>query len=210
MHKNIKYPRTKHLPWSLGINNDDLVLASIEAFKNLKVVITEKLDGENTTLYCDYMHARSLEPCIHTSQNWIKGFHSGVRHFIPSGWRVCGENLYAQHSIVYHNLDSYFYIFSVWDDTNKCLGWDETCKWAQKLNAATPRVFYRGIWDEHIVRTIAVDAEVCEGYVVRPLEGFSFDQFNQFVAKFVRKEHVAQDEKHWMYKKVISNQLKRP
>lgn len=40
-----------------GRSEDGIALDSIEHFERLKdVVITEKLDGENITLYHDYLH----------------------------------------------------------------------------------------------------------------------------------------------------------
>lgn len=57
-----KYPRIPHLPWSPGRLEDDIALDSIEHLERLEdVVVTEKLDGENTTLYHDYLHARSVD-----------------------------------------------------------------------------------------------------------------------------------------------------
>lgn len=172
MATKYKYPRTKHLPWSEGRSEDDISLVSTDAFRGLEVVVTEKLDGENTTLYRDYMHARSLETPLHPSQNWIKAFHAGIRYLIPEGFRICGENLYARHSIPYNNLQSYFYLFSIWTDTNECLNWDETMSWAQSLKAAIPQILYRGIWDEQKIRALQIDTQKCEGYVVRIARSF--------------------------------------
>jgi hypothetical protein len=45
--KYYKYPRTYHLPWSPGVNDDDKVISDINIFRDHEVVITEKLDGEN-------------------------------------------------------------------------------------------------------------------------------------------------------------------
>ena len=53
----IKYPRTPHLPWSLGATNDDVKQRDLSHFVGKQVVVTEKMDGENTTLYNDYIHA---------------------------------------------------------------------------------------------------------------------------------------------------------
>ncbi|MEL7307213.1 MAG: RNA ligase family protein, partial [Pseudomonadota bacterium] len=39
---------------------------------------------------------------------------------------MCGENLYARHSISYNNLPSYFMAFSVWNELNQCLSWQDT------------------------------------------------------------------------------------
>ena len=58
--KYVKYPRTYHLPWS-SPSSDDRVASSLNHFVGQEVVVTEKLDGENTSLYNDYVHARSLE-----------------------------------------------------------------------------------------------------------------------------------------------------
>ena len=56
-----KYPRTPHLSFSPGVGGDDIKLDSNKIFANCQVVVTEKLDGENTTFYPNYIHARSLD-----------------------------------------------------------------------------------------------------------------------------------------------------
>ena len=48
-----KYPRTPHLPWSPGASDDDVRVADTAMSEGREVVVTEKLDGENTTLYAD-------------------------------------------------------------------------------------------------------------------------------------------------------------
>lgn len=205
-NKRYKYPRTMHLPWSLGVTNDDVKGASSEIFNGRRIVITEKMDGENTTLYCDHTHARSIDSRHHLSRDWLKRWHAGFAHEIPNGWRICGENLYAQHSIVYNNLKSYFYGFSIWDDKNHCLSWDETLEWFRVLGITTPRVIYSGVWNEKLVRSLKLDTEVVEGYVVRLAEQFHYDSFSSSVAKWVRKGHV-QTDKHWMHAKLKLNRL---
>ena len=57
--KRVKYPRTYHVPWSPGLQNDDRMMESTERWTGMEVVITEKVDGENTTLYND-VHARPV------------------------------------------------------------------------------------------------------------------------------------------------------
>ena len=104
----IKYPRTYHLPWSENITDDDRIIKSLDKFKEGRIIITEKMDGENTTMYCDYIHARSVDGRHHPSRNYVKQFRSSISHEIPEGWRVCGENLYAVHSIRYEDLSHYF------------------------------------------------------------------------------------------------------
>ncbi len=202
-----KYPKTPHLPWSLCHTNDDTFLKNTKHFEGKEVVVTEKLDGENTTMYADYIHARSIDSGSHISREWVKRLHANISYLIPKGWRLCGENVYASHSIVYNNLESYFYLFSIWDDQNTCKSWKETVEWAQLLNLKTSKEFYQGLWDEKLISHLSIDTTCCEGYVVRTTEAFFYDSFNQHVAKWVRKEHVTSDE-HWMNKKCIPNRLK--
>ncbi|MFC4453726.1 RNA ligase family protein [Deinococcus sonorensis] len=202
-----KYPRIPHLPWSLGAGHDDTVLGVITGFAGREVVVTEKLDGENTTLYRSGLHARSLDPRPHPSRDWVKGLQGRIGYLIPPGWRVCGENLYARHSLGYDDLESYFYLFSVWDETNTALDWDGTLAWAGRLGVPTPRQLYRGLWDEATVRALPVDPRVMEGYVVRTTAGFAYADFQDHLAKVVRPGHVQTDE-HWMHQAVVPNRLR--
>lgn len=196
----VKYPRTHHVPWSPGIHEDDRVIASMAAFEGQRVIVTEKKDGENTTLYCDHMHARSVESGDHASRHWVKNFWSGMRAEIPKGWRVCGENLFAKHSIHYADLESYFLGFSVWNEANMCLAWHETLEWFALLGIMPVPVLYHGLYDEQAIRALYQEKEWAsrEGYVLRIAEAFSYGEFRKKVAKFVRKGHV-QTIQHWLY-----------
>lgn len=206
-----KYPRTPHLPWSPGVDSDDLRLLRDSMFEDREVVVTEKMDGECTTMYPGYIHARSIDSRHHPSRDWVKALHGSIAHHIPKGWRLCGENMYAQHSIVYSNLESYFYLFSVWDDCNICLSWDDVTEWAEFLGMATPEVVYRGLWDAKAVQTAALPLTLGssshEGYVVRVAGCFAYQEFHQHVAKWVRANHV-QTDIHWMHKQVVPNGLR--
>ncbi|MEU2391195.1 RNA ligase family protein [Streptomyces sp. NPDC007369] len=199
------YPRTPHLPWSPGTTPDDERAAGLAGLAGREVVVTEKLDGENTTLYADGLHARSLDSGHHPSRAWVKGLQSRIGTGIPSGWRVCGENLYARHSIPYEDLDSWFYGFSVWDG-DQCLDWDRTVRFLHGLGVPVPRVLWRGVFDERALRGLRVDTARQEGYVVRTADGFARADFGRCVAKWVRGGHVRTDT-HWMYAPVVPNGL---
>ena len=206
----IKYPRTYHLPWSPGMTRDDRMLRSLDHFEGLRVVVTEKLDGENTTLYSTAMHARSLDSGGHPSRDWVKNLHGRVASQIPALWRVCGENLYARHTLKYDDLPSYFMVFSIWDEFNRAVSWDDTVSYARVLDLETVPVLYDGIWDEAAIRKIAseMDLTTREGYVVRLARGFSYGEFRRAVAKFVRAEHVGSSH-NWMMKSVEKNGLRK-
>ncbi|MEC4087184.1 RNA ligase family protein [Pseudoalteromonas rubra] len=201
-----KYPRTPHLPWSLGATSDDLRQGSVMQFEGKKVVVTEKMDGENTTLYADYLHARSIDSRFHPSRAWVKSLQGKIGYQIPRGWRICGENLYARHSIEYSNLKSFFLAFSVWNDRNICLSWQDTQLFLKQLGLASPKVLYSGLWCETQIRQIKLDLHKQEGYVVRLADSFHYEDFAQSVAKWVRADHVTTDT-HWMHSEVVPNSL---
>jgi hypothetical protein len=212
--KYVKYPRTHFLPWGRKSTDDDRILSSVKHFEGRRVVVTPKMDGENTTCYDDYIHARSIDGQSHPSQSWVKNLHAKIGYNIPAGWRVCGENLYAKHTIAYNHLDTYFYVFSIWDDNNECLSWEETIEWAKLLDLQLMPVLYDGIWDESIIRNICPDTfngDPCEGYVVRVWDRFSYSQFRKSVAKYVKpefSEKLSEGASHWRYKRVVVNQLR--
>ncbi len=201
-----KYPRTVHLPWSPGVSDDDTYGLDFDKMQGQEVVVTEKMDGENTTMYFDHLHARSLDSRNHPSRNWVKQLHGKIAHLIPVDWRLCGENVYAQHSIHYSGLDSYFYLFSIWNEENYCLSWAETLEWAELLDLVIPRVLYLGLWDEKEISSLSMDTKRCEGYVVRTTAGFNYEDFSQHVAKWVRAGHVQTDQ-HWMHQEILPNEL---
>jgi hypothetical protein len=201
----IKYNRTFHLPWSLGKTSDDKTLSDVSCFENKQVVVTEKLDGENTTLYKDYFHARSLDGRDHPSRSWVKQFHATFKHEIEDGYRICGENLYAKHSIGYDNLKSYFYCFNIWDDNNYCISWKDTVEYCEYLGIETVPVLYEGIFDEDLIKNLNIHDNM-EGYVVRNSHSFPYDDFKYNIAKYVRANHVVADT-HWMHSEVIPNKL---
>ncbi len=205
--KKYKYPHTKHLPWSEGITKDDTILIDCTSFVGKEIVVTEKLDGENTSLYRDYMHPRSLNYSFHSSRERIRAFHAQISYQIPEGWRICGENVYAKHSIHYQNLKSHFYAFSIWNENNVCLDWDVTVRWAGLLGLTLPHIFYRGIWDEKLLRALQIDTSATEGYVVRVTRSFAYEDFKRRVAKWVRKNHI-KTTKFWKETPVIPNILR--
>jgi hypothetical protein len=204
----IKYPRTHHLPWSENVHNDDRIIQSLDAFKGKNVIATVKMDGENTTLYCDYIHARSVESANHDSRNWVKNFWGKICADIPKGWRVCGENMYAKHSIHYTTLPSYFLGFSIWDERNVCLGWEETLEWFDLLSITPVPALYEGIYDEESIKELwdPVDWYEMEGYVLRVTDELSYGDFRHKVGKFVRQGHV-QTVKHWAHGQKLERNL---
>lgn len=195
---HVKYPRTLHLPWSPGRTKDDRVLENTDCFAGREVVVTLKMDGENTTIYRDGLHARSVDGDSHPSQSHVRALQGRIGYDLPAGWRVVLENLFAAHSIRYNDLEGFAYLISIWNERNEALSWDDTIEYAQLLDVPVVRSIYRGIFDEALVKK-AFDryAGTNEGYVVRVADKFEYRAFRKSVAKFVRENHVQETVHNW-------------
>jgi hypothetical protein len=208
--KYVKYPRTWHLPWSPGKTKDDRVIPNTKHFEGQQVVVTLKMDGENTSMYNDYMHARSLDSKSDETRHWIKNYHAKISWQIPEGWRFCTENLCIKHSIKYNDLDHYCMLFSVWDENNNCLPWKDTQEWAALLDMTMVPTLYEGVYDEKLIKNLfstTLGENEMEGYVVRMASGFKYKDFSRNVAKFVREGHVTTSH-HWKRQILEYNGLK--
>ena len=208
MNNKVKYPRTKHLMWSKSISSDDKKLKSVKHFYGKEIVMTEKRDGENSNLMRDCIYARSLDSNDHPSRHWLKGMWANMKFNIPDNWRICGENLYAKHSVGYDSLETYFEVFSIWNEENVCLSIDDTLDWCELLGLIHVPILYRGKFDEDFLKNYKIDTKKVEGYVIRLADSFKYEDFNFSVAKWVRENHV-QTNDHWMYNKIIKNKLKK-
>jgi RNA ligase len=206
---HVKFPRTYHLPWSPGLTKDDRQMPGEDPFRGHRVVATVKMDGENTTIYRDGIHARSLVYEPHPSRNWPKVLAGRISHDIPEGWRICGENLWAEHSISYQNLEDYFLVFSIWNEKNVCMSWEDTQEWATLLGLKMVPTIYEGLGDRHHIEQLyspTYKGDPCEGYVVRLKEAFPYSAYRTAVGKYVRANHVV-THGHWMRQMVKPNKL---
>ncbi len=203
-----KYTRTMHHPLSGSVQSDDKVIQESHlsaAFGNLYVA-TEKMDGECTTIYPDgFCHARSVSSGYHPSRTWVKQFAASIGFKIPTDHRICGENVYAKHSVPYSNLSSFFLGFNIWHD-DIMIPWDNTLELFKSIGISSVPVVWKGTLSPEIIEELwnQVDTEVSEGLVFRPVGSVSLSEFPEQVFKLVRPDHV-QSDKHWMHQEVITN-----
>jgi RNA ligase/AAA domain len=211
------FPSISHLPFSPQVHSDDTKLPAKAAsiFVGRKVIISEKLDGGNCCLYGGKVYARTHKH--EASHPWfspIKSMYSSLYPTIPPEYRpfaVFGECMVAIHSIEYDKLNSYFYVFAVFDQNNlRWLSWEEVKAFAARLSLPMAPTLFEGEfksskavmeWMQKRANqpSTAADADaktpVCpEGFVIRIAGGFSQDDFSQSMAKYVRKGHVQTDD----------------
>lgn len=209
--ESIKYPRTWHLPYSEKSTSDDKKHTRDSHFIGKKIVMTEKMDGENTTIYNDHVHARSLNSIIDSEdRRWIDTLRKlKIEGNIPDSYRICGENLFYKHTCNYNNLTSLFYVFSIWDE-DICLSWEDTIQWCNLLDLKSVPVIYEGVYNKDIImdkfnKYCKVNDDV-EGFTIRLYNEFKFEKFDISLNKYVSNNFVLPDA-HWRYSKKTNNKL---
>ena len=206
MNELFKYPRTPHLPISEGATSDDKY-ASKESVSFLKsgipIVVTEKMDGGNLTMYRDNFHARSLTSGTHAWDTAAKALWARIHNEIPEGWRISGESMYARRSVSYENLPDVYMVFGIWNEDNCLISWEDTVEWCSLLGLSHVPVIYSGTdFDKGVQKWFEnYDSETSEGFVVRNAESFHYDDFSQNIAKWVRADHIRTNRADWRYRR---------
>jgi len=207
----LKYPRTFHFDFSPEIHSDDKVANQQDLLKNFigkEIIITEKYDGENSCLKPkEGVFARSHAlPTFNPWSSWLKGLFYEKVHLMNDKYWYFGENMYAIHSIEYTKLDSFFYLFAIYDTERKVwLSFNEVVNEAVRLGIKVVKVRFRGIFKNLKEIKVFMDKEIkkpsvlggeCEGFVARTENEFDNQDFQANVVKYVRNGHVQTDE-HW-------------
>jgi hypothetical protein len=209
MYSTRKYPRTLHLPQSLSATSDDKIHSSIEQFSGMDVVVTEKMDGENTTIHCGGTHARSIDGRYHPSRSWMKKFAATISPQLDQLERICGEYLFARHSIEYNELPTYFLGFA-WFIDGQLQSWGDTVQRFDQLGVASVPVLYHGPYYAGLIEDTAKKMNFGrqEGFVLRASKAIDECDFSKMVGKYVRKGHV-QTDRHWMQSELVQNSLRK-
>jgi len=216
---SLKYNRTYHFPFSKGATNDDKIAADMSRLIGNPIVITEKMDGSNTSLETDGCFARTHSGSpTHPSFDGLKALHASLKWKIPQGVQLFGEWCFALHSIKYDLLPSYFLLFNVRDLSNmQWASWEEVELWADEMNLPTVPVLFKGSISsekelQEIVESFMIAPSACgdirEGVVVRIQDAFDDRNFSSCVMKCVRANHV-QTTEHWKEQEIVKNKLSK-
>ncbi len=139
MNPSRKYCRSLHAQISLGTTSDDRFMPNgyVEAFAKMKeLVITEKLDGQNNCFNKHGVFARShTAPSNHPWDKPMWERWELLKNDLKE-LEIFGENMYGIHSIAYHKLESYFYVFAV-REGDCWLSWEEVEFYAALLDFPT-------------------------------------------------------------------------
>jgi len=235
---DIKYPSTRHLPWSHEHDRDDTSHQQIEWATDIPLVATIKMDGGNCMIVKDEENPIRARNGRHAdkehfdlAKKWY--WESGLFEEIPENIQLFGEWLYAKHSIHYgcdcesecedvaSPLRDYFQLFGVYDNEfDVWLGWDETVQKANELDltlvpSAKEQSYYltegesniQKLWSDLYELSQSVESQGHEGIVVRSALPFHYGQFGSRLGKYVRDDHVKEEEEHWSHRNLVQNNL---
>lgn len=216
-----KYNRTFHMPWSKGATNDDKIATSMDSLIGVPIVLTEKMDGSNTSLEKEGCFARThAGPPTHPSFDMLKVLHAQLKYLLPKGIQYFGEWCYAKHSIEYDALPNYFLLFGIRDTyvsrVSNWYSWESVETMAQAFGLSTVPVLFKGAVNsekelQELVESFMNQPSVCggirEGVVARVAKEFLDVDFSTHVMKCVRANHV-QTSVHWKDQEIIKNKLK--
>ena len=209
-----------HLPWSPGASKDDRIAADVSTLLNVPIIISEKLDGSNTSLEKEGCFARThAGPPTHVSFDGLKALHASMKYCIPNDVQIFGEWCFALHSNAYDSLPSYFLMFGVRcfsEDIPYWYSWESVESWSEAVGISTVPVLWQGtissekelqILTESLVKQPSACGPIREGVVVRVADQFNDEEFAKSVMKWVRKDHV-QTIEHWKHQEITKNKLK--
>ena len=244
----IKYLSTGYLPDSPehehrrnDYSHPDLRHFVCDMEPSLPVVVTVKMDGSNAMItrlpeimpdpsrHCPAhgVAARNGKHTTHNSFDLLKKRNREQYEYkIPPHIQICGEWLYAWHSIHYADLEDcdesdcdehavpvrdYFQVFGVYDNRfDVWLSWPEVEEWAAKIGAETVPVVEKRVFEypNHVYEVYPEADRLIEngheGIVIRSALPFHYGQFEARLGKYVRENHVTTDE-HWSQQAIVQN-----
>lgn len=209
----MKYPRTYHLPYSSGATKDDKKLQAgwFDNYRGKEIVISEKLDGENTCFNRQDVYARShgaptRSPWSRNLWDPSDGLYWKIKSMIGDYEFIFGENLYGEHSIHYDKLPSYWFMFAGYDkEVDIWYSWDDVKLMASCLEVPHVPELWTGVIEtesqlKELVEKFVNEPELYgpqrEDVVIRLRDQFSGNDFSKYVCKWVRQNHV-QTSEHW-------------
>lgn len=203
-----KYPRTLHFPFSPGAKNDDRIARGFASLIGPELVITEKLDGENTCLNARGVFSRShAAPTQNPWATYLYPRWETLKRDLGS-LDLFGESLYGVHSIEYTGLPEHFFLFGVRCE-DRWESWDTVGFYAELAAVPAVPVLWRGFVASESELQALIESLVQqpsalsdpelgltprEGVVVRIAEAFPTSAFESSVMKWVRRGHLQTDQ----------------
>ena len=231
----VKYPRTPHLFGSKG-TDDDKHLSEVESREFIadeSLIVEEKIDGTNVgihftsagqmVLQCrGHLITQGMHPQYDLFKQWTAVKRGVVEARLEDRYILCGEWVYARHSVHYRQLPHYFFEFDIYDKEEEAfLSLEKRLSLIEGAGIETVPVLHQGVIGkkarEELIGPSLFDS-VFENPVTRRTDNLMEGLYLRTEAagavagraKFVRPEFVekVKQSTHWQHQAMVPNLLK--
>ena len=203
-----RYPRIPHLLGGRGTPDDDVLDDDArEHLLRKEVVVEEKLDGANVSLWQDDGLVQvalrggpgSMDRAGHLGRlrAWLGGHHAEVTALLHGGLVAYGEWLLLTHTVSYDRLPDYLVLLDLLDTSGAWLAPDDRNRRCSESGLPVPPEVWRGVPHggvaevERLASLSAFGSGPAEGVVIRTVDGSE-----PRIAKLLRPgfSHLGDDE----------------
>lgn len=174
-----KHPKIYNLVSSpIRKNDGEEIHPHEQFFYDKQIIVFPFQNQEIISIYSDYVHGTYLEEHRngHLSDE-VKQLQYEIGYNIPDGWRICG---------VLDHEDN-FQVFTVWNDENVCIDWDDTLEWVDLLDLDEPKTLYEGRFHTPTVRDLEQKTELTSsGFLIRDKSDFEYPDTFDYAHEMVK------------------------
>lgn len=200
----VKHPSTPYLDISPTATEKVIMTRS---FTGERVAITEKMDGEITTIYPDgSFHARSPDSGSAWQRDIVHSYLPAIMPAMREDEFFVFENMYAKHTIPYDDLESYLYLLYIVRN-GFVISYEQTSIIASKSGLVMPSLLLHGTFRS--ASGIIAEKSLREGFVLRTSRSFPYTELGRYTGKYVVRGFV-QTDVHWIQQEPVKNKLKKP
>jgi len=231
----VKYPRSPHLFWSRGTDDDKLSGEdeSRRFLSDKSLIVEEKLDGTNVgihftaegemVLQCrGHLITDGMHQQYDLFKQWTAVKRPVLEDRLADRYLLFGEWVYARHSVHYRQLSHYFFEFDIYDKGGEdFLSLERRRALLEGTGIHTVPVLHVGALDWEKLRNLIAPSRFDSEFenpltkrIDHLMEGLYLRTEAHGVvtgrAKFVRPEFVekVKQSEHWQYQTMTVNRLR--
>jgi hypothetical protein len=202
------YPRTPHL-WPPAGSTGRLVVPreDVPEWLSEPVVVEEKLDGANVSLWLDPATGRvevasrggagaqDRAGQLGRLRAWVADRQEALTGLLADGWVLYGEWLWLEHGIRYDRLPDWLIALDLWHADRGFAPLDKRDIRCREAGLARPpRLFQGAVRDEGRLRQLLAGSALSSD---RPAEGLVLRRADGRRCKLVAAGHVRRSDAEW-------------
>lgn len=202
------YPRTPHL-WPPAGSTGRFVVPDeeVRGWLSEPVVVEEKLDGANVSLWLDPANrrievasrggvgAQDRAGQLGRLKAWVAERPEALSFLLGDGWVLYGEWLWLQHGIRYDRLPDWLIALDLWHEDRGFAPLDQRDSRCRTAELAVPPRLFDGILSEEVrLKKLLGTSSLSSD---RPAEGLILRRADGRRCKVVAASHVRRSDTEW-------------